>query len=79
MESNQWFKMTPQERVQEQGDEPDCPFCGAPRVTRSSYIRCNPCGVNWGEETDIFRNPHMKAIASETLVDAGGVQTANAI
>lgn len=38
----------------EQGTEPDCPFCGTPRVRRSDYIRCNPCGVNWlDEERDL--------------------------
>jgi ribosomal protein L37AE/L43A len=31
----------------EVGTEPPCPFCGKPRVLRSSYIRCNRCGVNW--------------------------------
>lgn len=37
-------------RLSEQGTEPDCPFCGNPRVERTSYIRCNPCGVNWLNE-----------------------------
>jgi hypothetical protein len=31
----------------EVGTEPDCPFCGVPRVRRTDYIRCNPCGTNW--------------------------------
>ena len=34
----------------EEGTEPPCPFCQTPRVTRSSYIRCNQCGVNWLDE-----------------------------
>lgn len=36
-----------QERMNEVGTEPPCPFCGRLRVSRSDYIRCNPCGVNW--------------------------------
>ena len=39
-----------QDRLNEVGTEPPCPFCGRPRVSRSSYIRCNPCGVNWLNE-----------------------------
>jgi uncharacterized Zn finger protein (UPF0148 family) len=31
----------------EVGTEPPCPWCGIPRVRRSDYIRCNPCGTNW--------------------------------
>ena len=38
------------EAVNELGTEPQCPFCGRPRVSRSSYIRCNGCGVNWLDE-----------------------------
>jgi hypothetical protein len=39
-----------QERLNEQGTEPPCPFCNRPRVARNTYIRCNPCGVNWLNE-----------------------------
>ena len=35
------------DRLNEVGTEPPCPWCGRPRVSRSSYIRCNPCGTNW--------------------------------
>ena len=35
------------DRLNEVGTEPPCPFCQKPRVLRSDYIRCNPCGVNW--------------------------------
>ena len=41
---------TREERLNEVGTEPPCPFCQKPRVTRSNYIRCNPCGVNWLNE-----------------------------
>src|ERR1700743_919752 len=46
------------ERLNEAGTEPPCPMCGRPRVTRSDYIRCNPCGLNWtnGEQA-IDRHP----------------------
>ncbi len=37
-------------RLSEVGTEAPCPFCQRPRVERSSYIRCNPCGVNWLQE-----------------------------
>ena len=42
-----WLSMTHEERMSEVGTEPDCPFCLKPRVSRSDYIRCNGCGVNW--------------------------------
>lgn len=35
------------ERLAEAGTEPLCPFCQSPRVSRSVYIRCNLCGINW--------------------------------
>lgn len=35
------------DRLNEAGTEPPCPFCHKPRVLRSDYIRCLPCGVNW--------------------------------
>lgn len=79
METTEWFKLTPEQRVSEHGDEPECPFCHNPRVTRSSYVRCNPCGMNWMDGSDIFQHPHMKAIASGTPAVASGAPIANAI
>lgn len=38
------------ERMNEVGTEPLCPFCQKPRVSRSDYVRCNPCAVNWLNE-----------------------------
>ena len=38
------------ERLNERGTEPPCPFCQRPRVSRSDYVRCNPCGINWLDE-----------------------------
>lgn len=46
-----------QERLAEVGSEPPCPFCARPRVKRSSYIRCNPCGLNWGKDQATDRHP----------------------
>lgn len=59
-----WLTMTPGERLNEAGSELPCPFCQKPRVARSTYIRCNLCGMNWGKEQDIFRHPHTKTIKS---------------
>jgi len=36
--------------IEEVGAEPPCPICRRARVSRSSYIRCNGCGVNWLDE-----------------------------
>jgi ribosomal protein L37AE/L43A len=47
MELTEYMSLTREERLAEVGTEPMCPFCGIPRVSRSSYIRCNKCGVNW--------------------------------
>ena len=45
------------ERVRDEvGTEEPCPFCGRPRVRRSDYIRCNPCGTNWLDEERHFRD-----------------------
>lgn len=44
----------------EVGTEEPCPFCGVPRVTRSTYIRCNPCGTNWFAGENRSRNPRSK-------------------
>lgn len=38
------------DRMNEVGTEPACPFCKNPRVSRTNYIRCNPCGINWLDE-----------------------------
>lgn len=46
-----------QERLSEVGTEMPCPFCNRPRVKRSDYIRCNPCGTNWLEGEDITQDP----------------------
>ena len=36
-----------QQIATERGTQPACPFCQRPRVKRSDYTRCNPCGINW--------------------------------
>lgn len=47
MDTAQLMSQTREQRLNEVGTEPMCPFCGIPRVLRSDYIRCNKCGVNW--------------------------------
>ena len=50
------------EKLAEAGTMPPCPFCQRPRVARSDYIRCLPCGINWlADESELpnylNRNP----------------------
>ena len=76
MELLEWMQLTREQRLAEVGTKPPCPFCGKPRVQRSSYIRCNPCGMNWGEEQDIFLHPltratiHTKPATADTALPA---------
>lgn len=67
-----------QERLNEKGTEPPCPFCQRPRVTRSSYIRCMRCGLNWSEGQAIDRHPlATQPTGSITTQEKdGGVPTA---
>jgi ribosomal protein L37AE/L43A len=44
----------------EVGTEPPCPFCQKPRVPRSGYIRCNPCGINWFDGEDLAKDPKLE-------------------
>ena len=56
------------DRRNEVGTLAPCPFCRRPRVERSNYIRCNPCGVNWlQEEMDLpnYLNRNPAAARSE--------------
>jgi len=48
------------ERLAEKGTMPPCPLCGRPRVERSDYIRCNPCGVNWLNGENLDKNPKIE-------------------
>jgi hypothetical protein len=50
MELREYMNLSREERLNEVGSELPCPLCEKPRVTRSDYIRCNPCGVNWLDE-----------------------------
>jgi|HubBroStandDraft_6_1064221.scaffolds.fasta_scaffold73572_3 hypothetical protein len=50
MDTAELMSSTREERLAEAGTEPPCPFCPTPRVSRSTYIRCNQCGVNWLDE-----------------------------
>lgn len=64
------------ERLAEVGSERASPLCGVPRVKRSSYIRCNPCGQNWSEGQDIFKHPHMRATPPTAPATADTAPTA---
>ena len=44
-------------RRNEKGTESPCPFCSRPRLRRSDYIRCNPCGLNWLPAEDLSLDP----------------------
>ena len=72
-----WLTMTPKERRDEKGSEPPCPFCKRPRATRSDYIRCNPCGVNWSKGDDINRDPRMTGIKPIQPETSNGALPAN--
>ena len=55
----------------EVGEEPNCPFCQTPRVRRSDYIRCNPCGVNWlDSERDLPNYLNRNPAAARTVISA---------
>lgn len=65
------------DRRDELGTEPPCPFCKKPRVARSSYIRCNPCGINWlDEEMHLpnYLNRNPSAARSEAARMARGTK-----
>jgi hypothetical protein len=62
-------------RRNEPGTEPPCPFCQRPRVARSDYIRCNPCGVNWLDQEMHLPNylqmdPRVARKAAALMVNA---------
>ena len=59
MELEKWMSMTHEERLNEPGTMPPCPFCQRMRVQRSDYVRCNPCGLNWLKGEDLSKNPHL--------------------
>lgn len=48
-----------QDRLNEPGTMPPCPFCQRARVQRSDYVRCNPCGLNWLEGENLALSPHL--------------------
>ena len=47
MDTAELMSSTREQRLNEVGTEPACPFCQRARVLRSTYVRCNPCGINW--------------------------------
>jgi hypothetical protein len=41
-----------------------CPFCRKPRSQRSTYIRCQPCAVNWFAGEDLSKDPKIARFAA---------------
>ena len=72
------------DRLAEVGTMPPCPFCKKPRVERSDYIRCLPCGINWLLEEShlpnyLDRNPASCRAEARRLADnVGGQQQGKA-
>jgi hypothetical protein len=65
--------------LNEVGSEPPCPFCWVPRVSRSNYIRCNRCGINWLDEEMKFRdylNRNPSAARWEAARMGSGIKSA---
>jgi ribosomal protein L37AE/L43A len=71
------MKQTREERLNEVGTEPPCPWCSKPRVKRSVYIRCNPCGTNWFKGDDLMRDPRTKPTAPISMETSDGALTAS--
>lgn len=74
-----WMLMSRDERLNEVGTEPPCPFCQNQRVKRRDYTRCNLCGVNWliGEDLSMDpRNSRMSITEQVLMVKGAGAQTA---
>lgn len=69
-----------QERLSEVGTEPPCPWCNRPRVRRSDYTRCNPCGTNWLDGEDLTKDPRLSRtpiIGRVLTATSGGAPTAS--
>lgn len=46
-----------------------CPFCAKPRSQRSSYIRCQPCGMNWFPGDPLEKNPRSNRPSSAPVTE----------
>ena len=68
-----------QAAMDEVGTEPPCPFCQRPRVSRSSYIRCNRCGVNWSPGEDINLDPRTSRTKATASTSRATVDTAETV
>ena len=78
MELGELMSSTREQRLAEVGTEPPCPFCGTPRVSRSSYTRCNRCGINWlDEEMQLpdYLNRDPRVCRSEVARTATGTKS----
>ena len=69
MDATTWYGMTHEERINEPGTMPPCPFCQRPRVQRSDYVRCCRCGANWLDGEDLSKDPRIARYRQ--MVEAG--------
>ena len=42
-----------------------CPYCHLPRCSRSDYVRCSKCGLNWPVGYDYLKHPQLAWAAKE--------------
>jgi hypothetical protein len=68
---------TREERLVEVGTMPPCPYCEKPRVQRSLYVRCNPCGKNWVQGSDLSKHPHTRTTSPLPTETSDGAQHAS--
>jgi len=55
------------------GEQPPCPYCGVPRVSRIGYIRCSRCGINWIGNEALHKDPRserLKKFIADTAASA---------
>ena len=65
--------------MDEVGSAPPCPFCQRPLVSGSSYIRCNPCGVNWSPGEEISLDPRTSRTKATASTSRATVDTAETV
>jgi tRNA(Ile2) C34 agmatinyltransferase TiaS len=77
MDTVELMSSTREQRLAEVGTEPACPFCQRALVSRSDYIRCNRCGINWlNEEMHLpgYLERDPRVARSEAARMAGGTR-----
>lgn len=74
METAELMSQTRAQRLAEVGTEAACPFCRRPRVLRSDYVRCLPCGVNWLAGEDLEHDPKIARFREVVRLGIGMVK-----